>query len=387
VRIAVAVCNYNRRDLLLASVRSVLAEPAADVRVFAVDNGSTDGSADALEHVGDPRVSVCRGVVNEGSAGGFHRAIARATESGADYVAVVDSDCVVRPGALGALAAVLEGDPGIAIAGPKVYWAKPAGIVQELGAHLDWERAVFHRNHGDHDESRDGRLTATEEVDYVAACCLVARRDAIERFGNMRRDWFLYFDDIEWCTRIKRQGARIVASPAATAVHHGGGVNRTNHVPAYYYWRNRIHFFREYATPSERPRIVRALYAEAVRAMATCTVLNTPNVAAAIRLAVDDAMAGRKGQGEFSGVDLSHDAPLAHVTPAMRDWPVVRVEHVLDDARAIEGRGRAIVLEDGYRKRLPLETALALLPSYERETSRFERIFRPLLADEPVAAA
>jgi hypothetical protein len=45
------------------------------------------------------------------------------------------------------------------------------------------------------------------------------------------------------------------------------------------------------------------------------------------------------------------------------------------------------VLEDGYRKRLPLETALALLPSYERETSRFERIFRPLLADEPVAAA
>jgi hypothetical protein len=387
VTIAVAICNHNRRELLLACIRAALAEPAADVRVFVVDNGSTDRSAEAVDTLADSRVDVHRGAVNEGSAGGFHRAIARACASGAEYIAVLDSDCVCDPGTLGTLASLLDVNPDVAVAGPKICWAKPAGIVQELGAHLDWERAIVRRNHGEHDEAGTGRLTAIEEVDYVAASCLVVRREAVERFGNMRRDWFLYFEDIEWCTRMRRGGARILATPEATAVHHSGSASRANHVPAYYYWRNRFHFFREYAAAPDRAAVARALYSEAVRAMATCTVLSTPNAASAIRLAVNDAIAGRRGQADLRGLDLSKDAPLTHVTAAMSDWPVIRVEHVLDDARSVAGHDRRVVLEDGYRKRLPLGTALALLPRYERETARFQQTFRPLVDERAVATA
>lgn len=375
---AVAVCNYNRRDKAVDCIRSVLAQDCGALRIFVVDNASTDGSAEAVEAIGDPRIRVCRRSVNEGSSGGFHRAVALAMECDPDHLAVLDSDCVMSTGALSSMVGFLRKHTDCAMVGPKVYRANPAGIVQELGAFLDWDRAVFRRNHGDVDESADGMLVDDEEVDYVPACCLVVTGEAVRRYGNMRPDWFLYFDDIEWATRMKRGGSRIVAVASAEAVHHGGGLNRTSHIVTYYYWRNRIHFFREFTPPASAPTAVQSLRRDIVRALATCTVLGAPRAAAAIGLAARDAVVGRRGQADFSGIDLSMDPRTELVPPSMEDAPRVRVEHVLDDAAGIDSGDHRLILEDSFGKRLPLEQALALLPEYRNQLKRFRSEFRVL---------
>ncbi len=68
----------------------------------------------------------------------------------------------------------------------------------------------------------------------------------IEKVGVFDIEFFLYWDDIDWCVRVKDAGWRVVAQPQIQALHKGGGANATNTLPRYYYWRNKLRFFAKH---------------------------------------------------------------------------------------------------------------------------------------------
>lgn len=373
-RIAAAVCNFNRRDLVRDCIDAILTQ-GPDLAVCIVDNASTDGSADVLEERFGGRIQLHRNAVNTGGAGGFHRAVAMAAATDAEYLVTVDSDCILAPGALATLAAHLDGHPEVAMAGPKVYWAGRSGVIQEMGAFIDWEAAEIVRNHGDTDETAEQPVAGVEEVDYLPACCLMVRRRAVEEFGNIEPRFFLYFDDVEWCTRIRRGAGRIRATAAATATHHSGGANKTSHFGTYYYWRNRIHFFCGHSPTRLRDRTLTRLRRDLIRAAATCRVLGAPGAAAVIERAASDALAGRWGKADLSDVDLATDPPHsgfaeAHDLPRRR-----RVGHVLEDVTAEDAGDDGLALIDRFGKTLPARIAWELREEFEQEAERVSRRF------------
>ncbi len=93
--VAVVIPTYNRRDLVVQAVQSVLGQSHRDLSCLVIDNGSTDGTAEALAAIKDPRLKV----LSEGSplGGPAARNVGIAAAKGAPWVAFLDSDDVWAP--------------------------------------------------------------------------------------------------------------------------------------------------------------------------------------------------------------------------------------------------------------------------------------------------
>lgn len=368
-RISVATCNFNRRDLLLDAIAALLAQERAEIlKIHVVDNGSIDGSADAVSNLNNPQVQCIKLLENSGSSGGFYRAIAEALKDEPDYILVLDSDCILQPGVLAVLVRKLEENPVIGVVGPKIYQALRPGFLQELGAFIDWQQGEVRPHCQNHDEAVKGIVLDELEVDYVPACALLVRAAALSKAGSFRPDFFLYWDDIEWQTRIRRAGYGILATAAASVQHYWGVTEKKSLLTTYYSWRNRLPFFREYAPEGVWPLTKQQIMTSAATGIATCQLLAMPRTAMIIERAVRDGLAGRLGRTHFAAGELDVDpvwSPEAHYPDETgRCLSYQQVSHIFDDP-VIEGNEIVNeLLEDRFGKRLPGRVAQRLRPQF-----------------------
>lgn len=362
MKTAIGICNFNGGRRLEAAVRGAFGQGNSLVRVLVVDNGSTDGSLDSLSGIDDPRWETLRLPDNHGGAGGFgavSRHLVAALE--ADAIVLVDSDCILGEGCLGRLAAEL--DRGAGIVGPKVVYAERPGVIQEVGGTVDWDRAALVPRFRGHDEEAEGTVTGTASVDFVASCALLARREVFETIGHFRSEYFLYYDDVEWCLRARRAGFEVRATADARALHYGGSLRKRSHLPTYYAWRNRVHCFQTHAPDPEQVR--RALVREVAQAVATCRMLGLPRSAEVIHRASREGFRGVSGRCRWSPEDLALDDPGSEAASAGAGAgePDSLVDHLFESALPL-GSPETVV-RDRFGKRAAIGWIESLRPAYQ----------------------
>ena len=206
-RVSAVVLAYGEEPLLGRCVESLIADP--DVDVVVVDNGCT---SDAVEEVAPlSRVSVVRPGTNLGFAAGANRGAAAAA---GDVLAFVNSDVVVRPGALQALAdALLDPSVGLVCASVRLMsdpdrMNTAGNPVHFLG--LSWAGGLGEPA-ADHDTPRD--------VASVTGATFAATRETWERLGGFYEPLFLYQEDTELSLRCWQQGLAVRYVPSAVAEH------------------------------------------------------------------------------------------------------------------------------------------------------------------------
>ena len=215
--------NHNDRDNLLACVASLRAAGVDDVVV--ADNDSDDGSEEALR-AADPEVTFLPTGGNLGYPIAANRGASRAT---GDMLLVCNSDIVVEPDALSAMAAALRADDQVAILGPRIE--NPDGssypsprrfpaVGEALGHAFLGLVAPGNRF------TRRYRMLDWEQqaaaVDWVSGSCFLARRTSWEALGGLDESYFLYAEDVDLCWRAWRAGWKVGFEPAARVVHIGG---------------------------------------------------------------------------------------------------------------------------------------------------------------------
>lgn len=360
LRVAAAICNFNRRELLLASVRALKDSGLPNLTVHVYDNASTDGSPKAVREAFGDGVDLTVGGDNTGSSGGFNGAAERALRTEAEIICLIDSDAIVRPGCLETLCRFLGENPEAGIAGAKIYNANLPGTIQETGAQLDFEMGVFRKNLAGVKDAEKPVLANTE-VDYVPACCLAARREVFGKAGLFNPGFFIYFDDIDWCTRARALGFGIYAVGGASAVHFSGGANKGSLLPTYYYWRNRLHFFLGRVPNNLRQTLIRNLATSAASAVTCSNLVGKSRTAAIIDRAVRDAFAGRFGKTLLAKEELQLD-PALPVPPD--NAKILRIPHALADITR-EAAADGGWVWDSYGLALPAGEALRLKTGYE----------------------
>ena len=248
MEIDVVIPNWNGRDLLhdcLESLRPV--GEGLRLRVVLVDNASTDGSIDLLRH-NHPEVDLLINERNEGFARACNRGAARGA---APYVMLLNTDAVMRPGAVADLVRLLEREPRAALAGPRLL--NPDGSFQSshstfptLAQDLLILTAIGRLVYGSHYPSHGpGESGGARSVDWVGGACLLVRRRAWEQMGGFDESYFMYAEELDLCYRLRRAGWEIWYEPAAVVVHLGGGSARR--IPALSEARNyksRIRYYR-----------------------------------------------------------------------------------------------------------------------------------------------
>jgi GT2 family glycosyltransferase len=210
-RVAVAVVSWNTRDLLERCLESLEPEARSGVaEVWVVDNASTDGSPDLVRE----RFDWIRLIASEENLG-FGRAVnlvARQTES--EWVAPANADIALRPGALDALLAAGERDPGAGVIAPRLvlpdgstqhsvyaFPSIPFALVLHSGAaHLSRRLGDRMQLIGYWDTTRARR------VPWAIAAFLLVRRTAWDQIGGFDERQWMYAEDLDLGWRLKHAG-------------------------------------------------------------------------------------------------------------------------------------------------------------------------------------
>lgn len=232
-RISVVIVTFESAHVL---ERCLSALPGASTRhdldVWVVDNGSTDNSAAvAARHVPNGHV-VCL-TENRGFAAGVNAGLARAT---GEAIAVINPDAAPERGSLDVLMDLLDVSPRAGLVAPLVVTT--GGTPETSVGHFP--TAERERNHAlwlDRLAGLQGRTCPfppeTGSVDWASACAWLLRADAVKAVGPLDERFFMYFDDVDYCRRIRAAGWDILATRRARIRHDAGhGSTRTPSLPA-----------------------------------------------------------------------------------------------------------------------------------------------------------
>jgi N-acetylglucosaminyl-diphospho-decaprenol L-rhamnosyltransferase len=224
VRLSAVVVNFNARQHLLDCVGSLRADGVDEIVV--VDNGSSDGSLDALAAL-DPGVERVPTGGNLGFGAAANRGLAVAR---GEYAAVLNPDVIVEGGTMKALAAALDDDPGLGAVAPRVD--NPDGtLYPSVRAFPSLGDAVGHAFLGfvapeNRFSSRyrmlDWDHAARRDVDWVSGTCLLLRRAALGDLARFDESYFMYVEDVDLCWRLWQAGWRVGYEPAGRVVHTVG---------------------------------------------------------------------------------------------------------------------------------------------------------------------
>ncbi len=250
---AIVLCR-NGVDLTLDCLASLYCQNYPLLEVTLVDNDSQDGTVEAVRsHF--PRTQIISTHANLGYAGGNNLGIQNALERGHDLCFLVNNDTRVFPGCVSALVNLFENNPAAGIAGPMVRTWDNAGKISSAGGSIDWRSAsAANSGAGEPDHAQ----YAARQVDFINGCGIMATREAIQKAGMLDPKFFMYWEEIDWCMRVKKAGFEIRFEPKARMQHKATlQDNEQSPTTIYYLTRNRLLFFYRH---TQYPLKARVLY-------------------------------------------------------------------------------------------------------------------------------
>ena len=259
--VTAVIVNY-RTPELVRSCLDALRNQRVDVptlRIIVVDGGSGDGSTAYLTALAqEAEFADWVTFMPLGLNGGFGWAnnegfrLARARQGWPDYFFVINPDATVRGGALGSLVRFLEQMPAAAVAGSRLHdtYGRVAGskfdfptVASEFARGLNAPRLTAWLVSAESDHAAAAPL----ECDWVSGASFLVRAAAIEACGGFDEGFFLYFEEVEFMSRLRKQGWEIWHVPQSAVDHFGGastgvvdGASAARRLPAYWHearWR------------------------------------------------------------------------------------------------------------------------------------------------------
>ena len=259
--VSIVIVNFNTRDVTAECIDAILAHrPEARYEIVVVDNASSDGSAEWLE-ARYPDIRLVRSATNLGWAGGNNLGFRAAHGR---FVLLLNSDALVRPGAIDRLASFLDAHADVGGVGGNLL--NPDGTFQAgpVGFPTLWQEFLIVTRLGQllrPSYPARGPLPEPQEVDWMSGAFLFLRKKAVAQVGFVDERYFLYSDETDLQYRLKQAGWRIVYLPDVDAIHLGGR-SSTPWARRQMVYRGKLLFFRKHRG-RWRTAILRLLFAAA----------------------------------------------------------------------------------------------------------------------------
>lgn len=192
-KITAVVVTFNRKELLRESLMALINQDYKHLNILIVDNASTDGTFEHIQDLLGKNVEYVNTGANLGGAGGFNFGMRKAVENGADYVWIMDDDCVVHNDSLTALIDAGEKlNDNFGYLSSKVLWQDntPCKMnIQRTG--LKSEITDFSKNY--------------QPIRIATFVSLFIKVETIEQFGLPYKEFFIWGDDWEYTSRISNK--------------------------------------------------------------------------------------------------------------------------------------------------------------------------------------
>ncbi|WP_207424808.1 glycosyltransferase family 2 protein [Desertivirga brevis] len=244
-KVSVITVNYNQPKVTEELLHSIsLLNRYPDIEIIVVDNGSKN------DHV--PKwtsryhdVTFIRSDVNLGFAGGNNLGIEAAS---GDYLFLVNNDTEFTPGLVETLVSVLDNNPQVGMVSPKIRFFDQPDTLQYVGFTSMNFNTARNKTIGEFEVDQGQYDNLTGPTGFAHGAAMMIRSSAIKKAGVMFEHFFLYYEEMDWCERIKKAGFEIWVEPRALIYHKESvSVGRKSPLKEFFMNRNRILFIRRNA--------------------------------------------------------------------------------------------------------------------------------------------
>jgi len=207
--VAVILVNYKNAEMTLRCVESLFKMAYDNFLVIVVDNASSADSYDRLREAQQP-ITIVQSLENLGFARACNLAIAGLRSDPPTYVWLVNNDAVVHRDALLRLVAIAEGEKKIGAVGSKIVHMHSNAIISAGGGVINSITGTTKN------------LTieqARKRLDYICGASFLIRWDALESVGAFREDYFLYWEDADYCARLRRRNWTLAFAEDSVIYH------------------------------------------------------------------------------------------------------------------------------------------------------------------------
>ncbi len=226
MKLSIIIVNYKMWQLTRALVESLLKDESLPkgTEIIVVDNNSGDDSVYLLRS-DFPEITVIDNKENLGLAAGVNVGIKHAT---GNYYLVLNPDMIALPGSVKTLVDFMDANPAVGIAGGKLI--SPNGKLQYscykfyTPMTIVYRRTFLGRTAVGKANTRaflmkDFNHKEITDVDWLMGSCLIVRKKACDEVGGMDEQFFLYFEDVDWCRRMWNAGWRVAYVPQSVFSH------------------------------------------------------------------------------------------------------------------------------------------------------------------------
>ena len=288
-KVAIIILNWNGSEDTIECLESIYRVNYSNYNVIVVDNNSSDDSVEKIKRYCEGKIEVksnffkynksnkpikifeysknefetapkdkkeisntlpnkkiilIKNNINYGFAGGNNIGIKYALDIlQSNYILLLNNDTVVDPDFLTELIKAAENDEKIGFVGAKTYFYDRKEVIQAAGGgNIDLKQVIAIETALN--QIDDGKYDQNCELDYITGSCILCKREVLDKIGMLNANYFMYWEDVDWCFRGKKSGYKSVYAFKSKIWHKVSG-SSTNYLKTYYCTRNRIYFMEQ----------------------------------------------------------------------------------------------------------------------------------------------
>lgn len=246
--LSVLIVNLNTAKFLYQCLTSIYGNTYTEIIV--VDNASQDDSVKIVKN-NFPTVKLIENDKNVGFSVANNQGL---SESSGEYILLLNSDTIVKDQAIEKMMNFLENNPNAGAIGPKLlskdneiqrsFFRFPS-LICEMFYRYPFKEFKISKNYSI--SYHDWQTLKIKEVDWISGACLMLKRKVINKIGFLDPDYFLYFEDVDICLRIKKAGYKVYYYPEAEVIHIGQRSSRTEFSFIISEWqKSRLLYFKKH---------------------------------------------------------------------------------------------------------------------------------------------
>ncbi len=237
--VSILTVNYNQAAVTADLLRSLRRVRYPRIEIVVVDNGSKEDCDWLAEQYREIRF--VKTGENLGFAGGNNFGLPYC--SGA-YVLFLNNDIEVEPDFLEPLLEAFELFPEVGMASPRIHFYDEPGLIQYAGSTPLNPFTIRNSTIGFRQKDT-GQYLESRPTAFIHGAAMIVPAKVINELGPMTDDYFLYYEELDWCSRIVRSGYQVIYV-GSSLVHHKESISvgKMSPLKTYYMTRNRLLYAR-----------------------------------------------------------------------------------------------------------------------------------------------
>lgn len=215
--VSVILLNYKGTKDTLECIKSLEKLDYDNYNIIVVDNNSPDDSYEVLRReIGEKHILI-KAKDNGGFAKGNNIGVKYAVENGSDFVLLLNNDTLVEKDFLTQMMSCYESHEKVGIVTCKILYESRRDLIWFAGGELNLKR--FYGAHYGEGEKDDDKFNEEKEITFATGCVMLIPRQVIEKAGYLPEEYFMYYEDVDYCLRVQEEGYKIYYCPKSRVYH------------------------------------------------------------------------------------------------------------------------------------------------------------------------